>query len=120
MDAIHDVDEKQTLGDAEYDRKIAEITASLNDAIKNNTNSEDKTFFDKMNTEKDTSHPFAAKTLNVKTGESKTLWNAAKTYVLDTNILLQSPDSIFGFDDNEVVITGTTLQELDSKKTAPG
>jgi len=39
-----------------------------------------------------------------------------KIYVLDTNILLQSPNAIFGFADNEVVITGTTLQELDSKK----
>lgn len=43
-----------------------------------------------------------------------------KTYVLDTNILLQSPNSLFGFADNEVVVTGTTLQELDSKKDAPG
>ena len=44
----------------------------------------------------------------------------AKIYVLDTNILIQSPRSVFGFDDNIVVITGTTLQELDRKKTAPG
>lgn len=43
-----------------------------------------------------------------------------KYYVLDTNILLQSPDAIFGFEDNTVVITGTTLQELDSKKTFEG
>lgn len=40
-----------------------------------------------------------------------------KTFVLDTNILLHSPNAIFGFDDNVVVITGTTLQELDSKKS---
>lgn len=39
-----------------------------------------------------------------------------KIYVLDTNILLQNPDSIYGFDDNEVVVTGVTIQELDSKK----
>lgn len=39
-----------------------------------------------------------------------------KTYVLDTNILLQNPDSIYGFEDNDVVVTGTTIQELDSKK----
>ncbi len=39
-----------------------------------------------------------------------------KYYVLDTNILLQNPNAIFGFEDNVVVITGTTLQELDSKK----
>lgn len=43
-----------------------------------------------------------------------------KNYVLDTNILLESPNAIFGFDDNNIIITGTTLQELDSKKTAPG
>lgn len=43
-----------------------------------------------------------------------------KIYVLDTNILLDSPNAIWGFDDNDVVITGTTLQELDSKKTLGG
>ena len=43
-----------------------------------------------------------------------------KAYILYTNILLDSPRAIFGFDDNTVIITGTTLQELDSKKTAPG
>lgn len=43
-----------------------------------------------------------------------------KAYILDTNILLDSPRAIFGFDDNTVIITGTTLQELDSKKTASG
>ena len=41
-----------------------------------------------------------------------------KNYVLDTNILIHCPSAIFGFDDNNVVITTTTLQELDSKKTA--
>ncbi len=46
--------------------------------------------------------------------------SAKKIYVLDTNILIQQPNSIFGFDDNIVVVTGTTLQELDHKKTAPG
>jgi len=43
-----------------------------------------------------------------------------KTYVLDTNILLAEPRALFGFEDNHVVITQTTLQELDSKKTAKG
>ena len=43
-----------------------------------------------------------------------------KNYILDTNILLQTPNAIFGFEDNHVVITGTTLQELDHKKTLPG
>lgn len=43
-----------------------------------------------------------------------------KNYVLDTNILIHCPSAIFGFDDNHVMITTTTLQELDSKKTAYG
>lgn len=43
-----------------------------------------------------------------------------KIYILDTNILLSDPRAIFGFDDNHVVITQTTLQELDSKKNAMG
>ncbi len=41
-----------------------------------------------------------------------------KNYVLDTNILIHRPSALFGFDDNNVIITTTTLQELDSKKTA--
>ncbi len=43
-----------------------------------------------------------------------------KNYVLDTNIPLSDPNAIFGFEDNRVIITQTTLQELDSKKNAPG
>lgn len=43
-----------------------------------------------------------------------------KTYVLDTNILMTSPNALFGFADNDVVITGTTLQKLDAHKGDPG
>lgn len=43
-----------------------------------------------------------------------------KNYLLDTNILLQNPSSLLGFEDNNVYLCGTTMQELDSKKTAPG
>ena len=44
-----------------------------------------------------------------------------KRFVLDTNILLRSPHAMEnGFDDNHVIITGTTLQELDSKKELSG
>lgn len=45
-----------------------------------------------------------------------------KKFVLDTNILLGSngPQAIFGFEDNDVIITGTTLQELDHKKSELG
>ena len=44
---------------------------------------------------------------------------AVKNYVLDTNILISSPRAIYGFEDNTVIITSTTLQELDKKKTSP-
>ncbi len=43
-----------------------------------------------------------------------------KNFVLDTNILLESPRAIYGFEDNNVYIAGTTLQELDSKKKLGG
>ena len=44
-----------------------------------------------------------------------------KTYVLDTNILLQTEGRVInGFDDNVVVIPGMVLEELDNQKTAPG
>ena len=44
-----------------------------------------------------------------------------KNFVIDTNILLHSPNAITnGFADNHVIITGTTLQELDRKKTFSG
>lgn len=39
-----------------------------------------------------------------------------KTYVLDTNILLSDPNSIYSFGDNDVVIPAVCLSELDSKK----
>ena len=44
-----------------------------------------------------------------------------KRFVLDTNILLGDPKAMTcGFADNIVIITGTTLQELDKKKAVPG
>ncbi len=39
-----------------------------------------------------------------------------KLYVLDTNVLLQDPNAIFAFEDNEVVIPAVVLEEIDSKK----
>lgn len=39
-----------------------------------------------------------------------------KTYVLDTNVLLHSPNSLFSFEDNEVVIPEIVLEELDNMK----
>ena len=40
----------------------------------------------------------------------------SKIYVLDTNVLLQDPMSIYSFSDNDVVIPAVVLEELDSKK----
>ncbi|MCD9024456.1 PhoH family protein [Cohnella silvisoli] len=39
-----------------------------------------------------------------------------KIYVLDTNVLLHDPLSLFAFDDNEVIIPSVVLEEIDSKK----
>lgn len=39
-----------------------------------------------------------------------------KIFVLDTNVLLHDPNSIFAFEDNEVVIPAVVLEEIDSKK----
>lgn len=43
-----------------------------------------------------------------------------KVFVLDTNILMSYPDALSKFQDNEVIIPGTVLEELDGLKTAPG
>ncbi|MBO5551109.1 MAG: PhoH family protein, partial [Lachnospiraceae bacterium] len=44
---------------------------------------------------------------------------APKTFVLDTNILIStSGEAIKGFDDNDVIITTTTLEELDQLKSS--
>lgn len=39
-----------------------------------------------------------------------------KSFVLDTNVLLHDPDSIFSFKENKVVIPLTVIEELDSFK----
>ena len=43
-----------------------------------------------------------------------------KIYVIDTNVLVQSPDSIENFEDNEVVIPLVVIEELDGLKKADG
>lgn len=44
-----------------------------------------------------------------------------KNYLFDTSILLQGPsEAIYGFQDNNIWICGTTLQEIDQKKTHLG
>jgi PhoH-like ATPase len=39
-----------------------------------------------------------------------------KTYILDTNILLHNPQSIFSFEDNDVVIPLAVIEEIDRQK----
>ena len=43
-----------------------------------------------------------------------------KTYVLDTNVLIQSPDAIFSFEDNIIVLPITVIEELNHLKTSEG
>jgi len=43
-----------------------------------------------------------------------------KVFVLDTNVLLHDPNSIFTFGDNEVVIPAVVLEEIDGKKRDDG
>lgn len=39
-----------------------------------------------------------------------------KIYVLDTNVLLQDPNAVYAFEDNDIVIPATVLEEIDAKK----
>lgn len=43
-----------------------------------------------------------------------------KTFILDTNVLLHDPKCIFNFEDNQIIIPLSVLEELDTFKTAPG
>ena len=43
-----------------------------------------------------------------------------KIYVLDTNVLINSPHAPLSFEDNSVVIPGIVIEELDRKKTTIG
>lgn len=43
-----------------------------------------------------------------------------KIYVIDTNVLIQSPNAIESFEDNEVVIPLVVVEELDCLKKADG
>lgn len=42
-----------------------------------------------------------------------------KTYVIDTNVLLSDPNSIFSFQDNDIIIPMVVLEELDRHKSRP-
>ena len=41
---------------------------------------------------------------------------AVKTFVIDTNVLIDDPSAIFKFDDNNIIIPHCVLEELDKFK----
>ena len=43
-----------------------------------------------------------------------------KTYVLDTNVLIQAPYALQSFEDNHLVLPLAVLEELDGLKNAEG
>ena len=43
-----------------------------------------------------------------------------KNYIIDTNVLIQSPDAVESFDDNNVIIPLVVVEELDGLKKADG
>jgi PhoH-like ATPase len=43
----------------------------------------------------------------------------AKIYVLDTNVLLHDPESLFSFDDNQIILPLSVIEELDHIKRRP-
>lgn len=43
-----------------------------------------------------------------------------KTYMVDTNVLIQAPDALYCFEDNQVVLPVVVLEELDHLKKAEG
>lgn len=56
----------------------------------------------------------------MKRNQTKTVASAnKKTYVLDTNVLLSDPNSIFSFDEHELIIPLAVLEELDRHKSRP-
>ena len=44
----------------------------------------------------------------------------AKTYVIDTNVLIQAPYALFCFEENQVVLPLAVLEELDGLKKSGG
>lgn len=43
-----------------------------------------------------------------------------KTYVIDTNVLIQSPHALTSFEDNDIILPISVLEELDRHKNAEG
>ncbi len=58
----------------------------------------------------------AAPAKNSRRGRVKTPQNAQKLFVLDTNVLMHDPLSLFRFAEHDVLLPMTTLEELDDHK----
>ena len=43
----------------------------------------------------------------------------SKTYIIDTNVLLSDPNSLFSFDENEIILPFTVIEEIDKIKKRP-
>lgn len=43
-----------------------------------------------------------------------------KMFVLDTNVLLADPETLFGFDEHHITIPITVIEELDTFKNSRG
>ena len=50
------------------------------------------------------------------TAKSEAADNDAKQFVLDTNVLLHNPNALFVFQEHDVVIPFTVIEELDKMK----
>ena len=53
-------------------------------------------------------------------GDNGEIYNMIKTYVIDTNVLIQSPYALECFEDNNLVLPLVVLEELDGLKRAEG
>jgi len=57
---------------------------------------------------------------SLKTKSSKSVVKPPrKTYIVDTNVLLSDPESLFAFAENEVILPLTVIEEVDKNKTKP-
>ena len=58
----------------------------------------------------------AAKAVSKKTAARGAAKAASKLFVLDTNVLMHDPTSLFRFEEHDIYLPMMTLEELDSNK----
>lgn len=57
--------------------------------------------------------------IKAQASAQQTTHSDKKTFVLDTNVLMSDPNSIFSFDEHDVIIPLVVLEELDRHKSRP-